>query len=91
MPSYGFGGPDPLPDQTGEDLMNTITNDPGLPGGPLSHARPTAPTCCFTTSCARSRLTTCEIVITAENAGPAVKAARDLLRAFGIEPGHGEP
>jgi hypothetical protein len=33
----------------------------------------------------------CEIVITTENVGPAVKAARDLLRAFGIEPDMGEP
>ena len=33
----------------------------------------------------------CEIVITTENAGPAVKAARDLLRAFGIEPDMEDP
>jgi hypothetical protein len=32
-----------------------------------------------------------EIVITIENVGPAVKAVRDLLRAFGIEPDMGEP
>ena len=31
----------------------------------------------------------CEIVITTENVGLAVRAAGDLLRAFGIEPGHG--
>ena len=31
-----------------------------------------------------------EIVITADNAGPAVQPARDLLRAFGIEPDMGE-
>jgi hypothetical protein len=33
----------------------------------------------------------CEIVITTESVSPAVKAARDLLRAIGIEPGMGEP
>jgi hypothetical protein len=32
----------------------------------------------------------CEIVITAENVGPAVGEARDLLVAFGIEPDMGE-
>jgi hypothetical protein len=32
----------------------------------------------------------CEIVITTENVGLAVRAAGDLLRAFGIEPGLGE-
>ena len=32
----------------------------------------------------------CEIVLT-ENVGSAVKALRDLLRAFGIEPGMGSP
>ena len=31
----------------------------------------------------------CEIVVTTENAGRAVKATRDLLRTFGIEPRHG--
>jgi hypothetical protein len=31
----------------------------------------------------------CEIVITMANVDPAVRAARDLLRAFGIEPRHG--
>jgi hypothetical protein len=33
----------------------------------------------------------CEIVITTANAGTAVRAARDLLLAFSIEPGMGEP
>jgi hypothetical protein len=33
----------------------------------------------------------CEIVITTGNVGPTVKAARDLLWAFGIEPDIGEP
>jgi len=33
----------------------------------------------------------CEIVITTENVGSAVRAARDLLFAFGIEPDMGEP
>ena len=32
----------------------------------------------------------CEIVITTENVSPAVRADRDLLRAFGIEPDMGE-
>jgi hypothetical protein len=32
----------------------------------------------------------CEIAITAANVGTAVRAARDLLRAFGIEPDMGE-
>jgi len=32
----------------------------------------------------------CEIVITTENVSPAVRVARDLLRAFGIEPDMGE-
>jgi hypothetical protein len=32
----------------------------------------------------------CEIVITTENVSPAVRAARDLLCAFGIEPDMGE-
>ena len=70
--------------------MNTITSDPGLPGGPLSHARPTAH---FLLHNILRPLAAddCEIVITAENAGAAVKAARDMLRAFGIEPDMGEP
>lgn len=33
----------------------------------------------------------CEITITTDNVGPAVRAARDLLLAFGIEPDMGEP
>ena len=33
----------------------------------------------------------CEIVITTENVGSAVRAARDLVLAFGIEPDIGEP
>jgi hypothetical protein len=33
----------------------------------------------------------CEVVISTANAGPAVRAARDVLLAFGIEPGMGEP
>ena len=71
--------------------MNTITSDPGLPGGPLSHARPTAPTFCFTTSCARSRLMTARSSSSPPRTRAAVKAARDMLRAFGIEPDMGEP
>jgi hypothetical protein len=33
----------------------------------------------------------CEIVTTTENVGPAVTAAHDQLRAFGLEPDMGEP
>jgi hypothetical protein len=33
----------------------------------------------------------CEIVITTANVGPAVKAAKAMLLAFGIEPDMGEP
>ena len=33
----------------------------------------------------------CEIVITAANVGSAVRVARDLLLAFGIDPDVGEP
>jgi hypothetical protein len=33
----------------------------------------------------------CEIVITGENVGQAVKRAKALLRAFGIKPDMGEP
>jgi len=33
----------------------------------------------------------CEIVITTDNVGQAVRAARDLLLAFDIEPDMGEP
>jgi hypothetical protein len=33
----------------------------------------------------------CEIVITTGNVGPAVRAARDLLVAFGVEADMGEP
>jgi hypothetical protein len=33
----------------------------------------------------------CEIVITTANLGPAVRAVRDLLSAFSIEPEMGEP
>ena len=32
----------------------------------------------------------CEIVIATENMGPSVRAARDMLRAFGVEPDMGE-
>jgi hypothetical protein len=68
--------------------MNMIVNDSGVPGEPP-----------------RSRLAysllhnilrlfaagNCEIVLTMANVGPAVRAARDLLLAFGIEPDMGEP
>ena len=57
--------------------MNTITSDPGLPGGPLSHARPTAPTFCFTTSCVRSRL-----FYATDGFGAAQKLLLDLLAIF---------
>jgi len=33
----------------------------------------------------------CEITITTENVGPAVRAAKAMLLAFGIEPDMGEP
>jgi hypothetical protein len=91
MPSHGFGGPDPLPGQTGEDVMNTITSDPGLPGGP-SESRPSYSTYFLLHNILRPLAADdCEIVINAENAGPSAKAARDMLRAFGIEPDMGEP
>jgi hypothetical protein len=85
MPSYGCGGPDPLPDQTGEDLMNTITSDPGLPGGP-SEPRPSYSTRLLLHNilCPLAA-DDCEIVITAENARPVVKAAKDMLHAFAVQ------
>ena len=71
--------------------MNTITSDPGPPGGP-SEPRPSYSTCFLLHNILRPLAADdCEIVITTENAGPAVKAARALLRAFGIEPDIGEP
>ncbi len=71
--------------------MNTTTSNPGLPGGP-SNPRPSYSTCLRLHNILRPLAADDrEIVITAENAGPAVKAARDVLRAFGIEPDMGEP
>ena len=71
--------------------MNTIASDPGLPGGP-SEPRPSCSTYFLLQNILRPLAADdCEIVITAENAGAAVKAARDMLRAFGIEPDMREP
>ena len=71
--------------------MNTITSDPGLPGGP-SEPRPSYSTYFLLHNILRPLAADdCEIVINAENAGPAAKAARDMLRAFGIEPDREEP
>jgi hypothetical protein len=69
--------------------MNTITSDPGLPRR-RSEPRPSYSIHFLLHNILRPLAADdCEIVITAENAGAAVKAARDMLRAFGIEPGHG--
>ena len=69
--------------------MNTITSDPGLPRG-LSKPRPSYSTYLLLHNVLRILAAdSCEIIITTENVSPAVRAAGDLLRAFGIEPGHG--
>jgi hypothetical protein len=66
--------------------MNTIIGDPGLPRVP-SKPRPSYSTYLLLHNILRPLAADdCEIVITTENVGPAVKAARDLLRAFSIEP-----
>jgi len=71
--------------------MNTITSDPGQPGGPAG-PRPAYSTYLLLHNVLRILAADdCEIVITTANVGPAVRAARDLLVAFGIEPDMGEP
>jgi hypothetical protein len=71
--------------------MNTITSDPGLLGEP-SEPRPSYSTYFLLHNILRPLAADdCEIIINAENAGPAVTAVRDLPHAFGIEPDMGEP
>ena len=64
-----------------------------MPAEPLDRPppRPSYSTCMQFHNVLRILATSdCEIVITTENVSPAVRAARDLLRAFGIEPDMGE-
>jgi len=69
--------------------MNTITSDPEVPGEP-PRPRPSYSAYLLLHNILRLLAADdCEIVVTAENVGSAVKAARDLLRAFGIEPDMG--
>jgi hypothetical protein len=64
---------------------------PGEPTDPLG-PRPSHSTCLLLHSILPLLAADdCEIVITIDNVGQAVKAARNLLRAFGIEPDMGEP
>ena len=71
--------------------MNTIIGDPGLPRVP-SKPRPSYSTYLLLHNVLRPLAADDrEIVITTENTGPAVRAAGDRLRAFGIEPDMGEP
>jgi hypothetical protein len=68
--------------------MNTTTSDPEVPGEPPG-PRQSYSTCLFQNIMRLLAADDCEIVITAENVGLTVRAAGDLPRAFGIEPGHG--
>lgn len=71
--------------------MNTITSDPGRPGEP-PRPRPAYSTYLLLHNVLRILAADdCEIVITTGNKGPAVRAVKDMLLAFGIEPDMGEP
>ncbi len=71
--------------------MNTITSDPGQPGEPPG-LRPAYSAYLLLHNVLRILAADdCEIVITTVNVGPAVRAARDLLLAFSIEPDMGKP
>lgn len=70
--------------------MYTITSDPGGLGEP-PEPRTTYSTCLLLHNVLRILAADdCDIVIAVANVGPAVRAPRDLLLAFGIEPDMGE-
>lgn len=71
--------------------MNTITSDPEVPGEPPGPRRSYSTYLLLHNVLRILAADDCEIVITTENVGPAVRAAGDRLRAFGIEPDMGEP
>jgi hypothetical protein len=71
--------------------MNTITSDPEVPGEPPRPRPSYSPYLLLHNVLRILAADDCEIVVTSENVGSAVRAARDLLRAFGIEPDMGEP
>jgi hypothetical protein len=80
-----------IPYETGEDPMNTITSDPGQPGEPPG-LRPAYSAHVLLHNVLRILAAhDCKVVITKANVGPAVRAARDLLPAFSIEPDIGAP
>ena len=72
--------------------MNTVTSDPGGLVG-----EPPEPSTTYSTGSLLHNIVrilaadNCAIVVTVANMGPAGSAVRDLLLAFGIEPGMGEP
>ncbi len=69
--------------------MNTISSDPGQPGGPPGPRPAYLPAHTVMRILAADG---CEkISVTAENSGRAVKAASGLLRAVGVTPGREEP
>lgn len=72
--------------------MNTITSDPGQPGGPPG-PRPAYPPCLPVHTVMRILAADgCEkLSVTTENSGRAVEAASDLFRALGVIPGREEP
>jgi hypothetical protein len=71
--------------------MNTTSSDPRGLGEP-PQPRTTYSTCMLLHNVLKILAADeYKIVITGENAGQAVKRAKALLRAFGIEPDMGEP
>jgi hypothetical protein len=85
-------GSGPIPQERGEDSMNTITSDPGHSGEP-PWPRPTYPLYLLVYDVTRILAADgCEkISVTTENSGRAVEAGSDLLLALGVTPDREEP